>query len=117
MKARRWGASGGLAEWLWQRASAIVVALLLPLPVWLLAKVAGGISQQAFLQLVDTLAVRVAHTLLALAVLVHAWVGVKVILDDYLHRIGWRALALLAWTVAVVTLGIWWLAVVWAWVG
>jgi len=108
-------AHNGLETWYWQRLSAIVVALLLPpayiLLLWLLR---GDISQMSLLALIDQPFTRLLHSLLMLAVLLHAYIGVKVIVEDYVPlkiRLPLLALFLLL----VVGLGLWWMALIWAW--
>ena len=114
-----WGAArNGLSDWLWQRISAVVIALLLPWPLVLLAGVyAGKLDQLALLKLLDAPASRVVQTLLVIALLVHAFIGLKVIAEDYVHAIGLRIVLVNLLLVAMLAVGIWWLAVIWAWVG
>ena len=116
---RDWGAArNGLADWLGQRVSAAVLLVLLPWPVALLAGVyMGRLDQLALLRLLDAPASRVVQTLLVVAVLVHAFIGLKVIAEDYVHAIGLRIVLVNLMRIGMFALGVWWLAVIWAWAG
>ena len=108
-------AHNGLETWYWQRLSAVIVALLLPpayiLLLWLLR---GDVSQMSLLALLDQPLIRLLHSLLMLAVLLHAYIGVKVIVEDYIPlKIRLPLLALFLPLVA--GLGLWWMALIWAW--
>lgn len=110
-------AHSGLSDWYWQRLSAVVLLLLLPLPFFLLVSVyAGSLDQQGLLDIIDHTYSRVLHTILILALIVHAYVGLKVILEDYVHRIFWRVPLIGAMLVIMTGFGVWWLALIWAWV-
>ncbi len=109
-------AHNGLGEWYLQRLSAVILAVLLPLPLMLLIGVySGHISQTGLLELLDHFFSRLLHTMLVLALLVHAFMGLKVILEDYVHSTGFR-IPLVGGMLTVMTgVGIWWLSIVWAW--
>jgi len=110
-------AHGGLSDWYWQRLSAVVLALLLPLPFFLLVAVySGSIDQQGLLDLIDHAVSRVLHTVLILGLMIHVYVGLKVILEDYVHVVAWRILLIAMMMVLMSGFGIWWLAMIWAWV-
>lgn len=113
--AARWGAAhNGLSEWFWQRLTAAALLLLLPPAFWLLWAVAHGSLDAAELaHLLAALPVRVMHTLLAVAVLAHGWLGLRVIIEDYLHCPWLRVPLVGALGVAAAALGVAWLAVVW----
>ena len=58
-------AHSGLSDWYWQRISAVVLMLLLPLPFFLLVAVYNGsIDQQGLLDVLDHPVSRVLHTVL-----------------------------------------------------
>jgi len=113
------GAAGnGFDDWYWQRLSAVVLAILLPLPFFLLAAVySGGVDQLGLLDILDSFISRLLHTLLIMAMIMHAYLGLKVIIEDYLHHIGWRVLLIGGMLVAMAGIGLWWLALIWAWGG
>ncbi|ATX79380.1 succinate dehydrogenase subunit D [Mariprofundus aestuarium] len=109
-------AHDGFSDWYWQRLSAVVLLLLLPLPFFLLVSVySGSLDQQGLLDIIDHIYSRVLHTILILALIVHAYVGLKVILEDYVHRIFWRVPLIGTMLVMMAGFGIWWLALIWAW--
>lgn len=109
-------AHDGISDWYWQRLSAVVLALLLPLPFFLLVMVyAGHLDQQGLLDLLDHPLSRLLHSLLILALIVHAYVGLKVMLEDYVHTIAWRIPLIGIMLVVMAGFGIWWLALIWAW--
>jgi len=109
-------AHGGLSDWYWQRLSAVVLAFLLPLSFLLMLMVfSGAVDQQGLLDILDHVASRVLHTLLILALMVHAYMGLKVILEDYVHMLAWRIPLIATMLVLMSGFGIWWLALIWAW--
>jgi len=110
-------AHSGLSDWYLQRVSAVILALLLPwvfVLLWALAL--DGLSQQALFALLDSLAVRIAHTLLILALTIHAYIGLKVMIEDYVHT-GMRVLLMGMVMVGMGLFAIWWLSLIWAWGG
>ncbi len=110
-------AHSGFSDWYWQRLSAVVLALLLPLAFFLLVAVYGGsIDQQGLLNILDHIVVRVLHTLLIFALIIHAYIGLKVMSEDYVHVLAWRIPLVASMLVLMSGFGIWWLAMIWAWV-
>jgi len=108
----------GMSDWYFQRVSAVLLVLLLPLPFLLLVAVySGSIDQQALLYLLDHVVVRVLHSLLAMVLLLHAFLGVKMMLEDYVHIIGWRISLVTGALVLLASFAIWWLSMIWAWGG
>ncbi len=111
-------ARSGADDWYWQRLSAVVLALLLPLPFFLLMAVySGGVDQLGLLDILDHFVSRLLHTLLIVALLIHAYMGLKVIIEDYVHVIGWRVALIGGMLVVMAGFGVWWLAIIWAWGG
>ncbi len=109
-------AHSGLSDWYWQRLSAVVLLFLLPLPFFLLVAVySGSLDQQSLFEIVDHIYSRVLHTVLILALVLHAYVGLKMILEDYVHHIFWRVLLTGAVLLLMVGFGVWWMALIWAW--
>jgi len=117
-RTKDWGsAHSGLSDWYLQRVSAVILALLLPWVFVLLWAVAlGDLSQQALFGLLDSWTVRIAHTLLILTLTIHAYIGLKVMIEDYVHT-GARILLMGGMLVSMSLFAIWWLALIWAWGG
>jgi len=107
-------AHSGFSDWYWQRLSAVVLALLLPLAfVLLLAVYAGYLDQQGLLHILDHTVSRVLHTLLIFALIVHAYLGLKIILEDYVHVLAWRIALIASLLLLMGAFGVWWLAIIW----
>lgn len=99
-----------------QRLSAVIITLLVPLLyVILLLVYNGSLNQMQLLDLVDGHAGRMLHTLLLVAVLTHAYLGVKAIVEDYVHSVALRIPLMGAVLTGTGGFGIWWLTVIWAW--
>ncbi len=85
--------ASGLRAWLLQRVTAVYIGLFL---VWLLAILlfdppADGAAWRAW---IARPLVSVAFALSIGGVALHAWVGIRDVLIDYLHPLFWRVLAL-----------------------
>jgi len=110
-------AHSGLSDWYWQRLSAVILALLLPwLFVFLWMVALGDLNQLTLLSLLDSLPMRIVHSLLILALTLHAYLGLKVIVEDYVHT-GLRVWLMGAMLVSMALFAIAWLALIWAWGG
>lgn len=107
------GAHYGLKDWLVQRISAVVMALYTLL--WLaIALGRGGIDYPLWQELFANGAFRVATALFWLALLWHAWVGMRDIWMDYVKPAALRltvetltALTLLGYAAWMIDL-LWW---------
>jgi len=107
-------AHNGLSEWTFQRISAVLLAILLPLLFVLLMGVySGNITQTALRGIIACPITRVLHTLLMVAVLGHAYLGLKVIAEDYAHVAGLRIVLMAMLLVVVGGMGIGWLSMIW----
>ena len=106
------GAHYGLKDWLAQRLTAVAMAAYTLL--WLgIAGYAGGVDYALWRSLFANTAFRVATLLFGLAVLWHAWVGMRDIWMDYIKPVGLR-LALDIFTIAwLVGCAGWALQVLW----
>ena len=93
------GAHYGLMDWLLQRLSAVVMAvytlLVLAIVLW-----NGGIDHAQWTDLFGHGGFKLASFLFMVALLYHAWIGVRDILMDYIKPVSLR----LALEVAVVAL-------------
>ncbi len=94
------GAHYGLMDWLIQRLTAVVMAvytlLLLAIALW-----NGGIDYPLWTDLFANGPFKLASFLFMVALLYHAWIGVRDILMDYIKPAGMR---LLLETLAVIVL-------------
>ncbi len=78
------GSHRGLDMWLLQRASAIYMALFLPVFLFCVLT-AGPLDFTSWHALFEPLAAKVASLLFIAAMLTHAWIGLREIFIDYLH--------------------------------
>lgn len=104
------GAHYGAMDWLAQRVSAIVMALytliVLALVMW-----NGGLDYAKWNALLGSNAFRLLTFLFMVALLYHAWIGVRDIYMDYIKPVGVRVLvqvasialliAYLGWTIQI----------------
>ncbi|MFQ5344877.1 MAG: succinate dehydrogenase, hydrophobic membrane anchor protein [Mariprofundus sp.] len=108
-------AHNGLECWYQQRISAVLLIILLPLPFALLLSLTlGDLDMLTLLDVIDHPFSRIVHTLLVLSLLVHAYLGVKVTVEDYVPVVI-RIPLMLAFLVLSFCFGLWWLALIWAW--
>jgi len=100
------GAHYGLKDWLVQRVTAVLMALytllVLAIVLW-----NGGIDHALWKSLFASGAFRLASFLFMVALLYHAWIGVRDIYMDYVKPVGLR-LALEVATVAVLVAYLGW---------
>ena len=78
------GSRRGLDMWLLQRASAIYMAIFLPVFLFLLLD-SRPLDYAVWQGLFATLALKVATLLFVAALLTHAWIGLREIFIDYIH--------------------------------
>jgi succinate dehydrogenase / fumarate reductase membrane anchor subunit len=100
------GAHYGLKDWLVQRVTAVLMALY-TLLVLAIALWNGGIDHALWKSLFGSGAFRLASFLFMVALLYHAWIGVRDIYMDYIKPVGLR-LALEVATVAVLVAYLGW---------
>lgn len=104
------GSHTGTGTWLVQRATAVVLAVALP---FLLARVlaAAPLDFAAWQALLEPRWQRLLMLLAAGALALHAWVGVRDILMDYVHATGLR-LALYLAVIVTLAASVAWLAAI-----
>jgi succinate dehydrogenase / fumarate reductase membrane anchor subunit len=107
------GSRTGTGTWLVQRATAVALALTLPaLAVYVLAALPlDFIGWQA---LFAPLWLRVLMLLMAVALALHAWVGMRDIFMDYIHATGLRLTLYLAVIVVLAGRVAWFAAALWS---
>ncbi len=98
--------SYGLRAWLWQRASALYMAGYLLAMVGYLA-VAPPESWLEWRDLVANAAVNLATGLFFAALLIHAWVGGRDVIIDYVHPLALRLALLGAMGLVLAGSGLW----------
>jgi succinate dehydrogenase / fumarate reductase membrane anchor subunit len=98
--------ASGLKAWAIQRVTAIYIGLfaLYLLAVLLFAAPADYAAWKAW---IGAPAVSVAMLLFVLSVLMHAWIGARDVLIDYVKPIAFRAGLLALVALALVALGLW----------
>jgi succinate dehydrogenase / fumarate reductase membrane anchor subunit len=107
------GAHYGLMDWLIQRLTAVIMAvytlLMLGIALW-----NGGIDHPLWLQLFAHDGVRIASFLFMVALLYHAWIGVRDILMDYVQPTGIRLALQVLVILALVVFTVWSTQILWS---
>jgi succinate dehydrogenase / fumarate reductase membrane anchor subunit len=99
-------AAQGLRAWLLQRFTAIYIAAFLLVTVG--GRLAGSAETYSqWRELFRPPWMNVATVIFAMAVLLHAWVGIRDVLIDYVHAV-WLRLSLLALTGLVLLASLLW---------
>jgi succinate dehydrogenase / fumarate reductase membrane anchor subunit len=106
------GAHYGLKDWLAQRVTAVLVALYTLLWVGV-AVYHGGIDEALWRALFASPAFRVATLLFGLALLWHAWIGMRDIWMDYVKPTAVRLALEVATLVALAGYGAWLAEILW----
>jgi succinate dehydrogenase / fumarate reductase membrane anchor subunit len=103
----------GLRAWLWQRLSALYIGLYVLLPgLYTLFHPPAGYAE--WRGWVASPALSIATALFFGALLIHAWVGTRDILMDYVHPFALRAALLGALGAALAGSGLWVLGILYA---
>lgn len=106
------GAHYGLRDWLAQRATAVIMIVYTLIILWTVA----GTPQMDHGQwkaLWQAPLVRYATVLFMLSLLLHAWVGVRNILMDYVKSAALRLALYLAVIIALTWYGAWSVRILW----
>lgn len=98
--------ASGLKAWAVQRLTAVYIALF---ALYLLAVLlfAAPADYQAWKAWIGGPVVSVALLLFVVSVLMHAWIGVRDVLIDYVHPIAARASLLGLIALALIAMGLW----------
>ena len=107
------GAHYGSKDWLAQRMTAVVMAAY-TLLVLGIALYNGGIDYALWRELLAGAAFRVATLLFALALLWHAWIGMRDIWMDYIASTALRFSLEVLTVVVLVGYAVWLAAILWA---
>lgn len=96
----------GMRAWLLQRLSSVYMAVFIVMVlVWYVAS--DTITYIAWRELLAQPVVAVAVVLFFCSLLIHAWVGMRDVLIDYVPIMGLRLVILLGIAVFLVAMGIW----------
>jgi succinate dehydrogenase / fumarate reductase, membrane anchor subunit len=96
----------GMRAWLVQRLSAVYLAVfLIAVVIWYFST--GEYSYDQWRHLVGHPLVNVALALCFIALLVHAWVGMRDVLVDYVPAMGLRFIILIGIAATLVAMGVW----------
>ncbi len=107
------GAGYGLRDWLMQRVTAVVMALYsLLFAFLLLTRPLGGYVEWRALFAPEWM--KLASLLFALSLMLHAWVGVRDILMDYIRPAGLRLALQSATILALVAYAAWAAQILWS---
>lgn len=106
------GAHYGLRDWLLQRVSAAMMAsYVLFMGGWLLLH--RGFDYDAWTALFSNNLMRSFTLLVLFALFVHAWVGVRDVVMDYVKAAGLRLAIYVAVILALLMYGIWAVQILW----
>lgn len=106
------GARGGTGIWLLQRASALLMAVGLPLFL-IHTLLQGPYDYWSWRALFAPLAVKAAVLLFVAAMLVHGWIGLREILIDYVHPMSMRLALYLVFALLYLACLIWAVDILW----
>lgn len=102
-----WRSSSGLRSWLIQRLSAIYIALSFLVFMGLWAAKSEPITYEVWRAWVADPIINVALVLFILALLLHAWVGVRDVLMDYVHSSPVRFILLAGVGLSIAGIALW----------
>jgi succinate dehydrogenase / fumarate reductase membrane anchor subunit len=106
------GAHYGLRDWLMQRVTAIVIALYLVLLLGVLLFM-PGLDLPRWQALFGNLFFRLATFAALISVMLHAWVGMRDIVMDYIRPVGIRLTLEVVVIVALVVYTGWTMQIIW----
>ena len=100
-----WRASSGLRSWLLQRLTALYMVLFLVI----LVAIWGGqpISYDVWRAWVAHPAANIALLLFVFATLMHAWIGGRDVIIDYIRSVAGRYVLLIVYALGMIIMGLW----------
>jgi len=103
----------GVSDWLWQRVSAVILALY---TVFLAGYILfhPGLDFAAWQTLFACNAMRVFTLLALLSLLIHSWIGIWTILTDYIKFFTLRLLLQIALVLALGLYLVWGIQILWS---
>jgi len=102
--------AGGIRPWIVQRVSAVLLAIILCAFVFNLMIAPPG----NFQDWQDFIGGRIWHTIIIafwIALFIHAWIGVRDVIMDYIHPDGLRFFVLTTFAVFLIAMTIWMLKI------
>ncbi len=101
----------GFSAWLLQRLSGVYMAVFIVIAIiWgMTTDIDVNVWRQGFLNVWVQLGV----LLFGLSLLLHAWIGLRDVIIDYIHPLGIRLLALTLVGLFLIANGFWLLAILW----
>ena len=98
--------ASGLRAWMLQRVSAVVLALgfAAALFAWVMQR---PVSYEAWRSWIAHPAVNIACVLFFIALVIHAWVGVRDVVIDYVRSTGARFVVLVSVAVSLLAMLVW----------
>lgn len=103
----------GLRDWLLQRVSAVFIGLYTLFLLWVVI-MHPNMSYDTWVSFFRCGAVQIANTLMALFIIIHAWVGLWTVTTDYLNKcVCVRLIAQMIIFIALLTSFVWALAIFW----
>jgi len=101
----------GFSAWLLQRLSGVYMAVFILIAIiWgMTTDIDVNVWRQGFLNVWVQLGV----LLFGLSLLLHAWIGLRDVIIDYIHPLGIRLLALTLVGLFLIANGFWLLAILW----
>ena len=109
--------NSGVHDWIWQRVSAVVVAVYaIFILAFLLGHTIGASNHLTYLDwsgLFSMLWMKIATVIFVLALIIHAWIGTWTILTDYVHNAIVRNVLLYAFIAGYLIYLIWTINILW----
>jgi len=100
-----WRASSGLRSWLAQRLTAVYIVVFLAMFAFVWA--GQTITFESWRAWVAHPAANVALLLFVFALLMHAWIGGRDVLIDYVKSVATRYVLLIVFALGLVIMGLW----------
>ena len=98
--------ASGMRAWLLQRLSSVyMVAFIVVTMLWFATS--GAITYTEWRDLIANPVIAVAVALFFASILIHAWIGMRDVLIDYMPIMGIRLVLLLGIAVFLIAMGIW----------
>lgn len=101
----------GFSAWLLQRLSAVYMSVFIIVAIiWAMMT---DINSTIWRDGMSSTWVQLSILLFGLSVLLHAWIGIRDVIIDYIHPVGLRLLALTLIGFFLISNGFWLLAILW----